>query len=93
MRCPSGLDLDVTLPHPLNRDHAFMNSKLLESKTYVKFKFISPVTLGIRLVGSSCLLSDVSRKKRREVAMNTGLSQQTQLKVPSRLGSNEREIA
>ena len=93
MRCPSGLDLAVTLPHPLNRDHAFMNSKLLESKTYVKFKFISPVTLGIRLVGSSCLLSDVSRKKRREVAMNTGLSQQTQLKVPSRLGSNEREIA
>ena len=59
MRSPSGLDLDVTLPHPLNRDHAFMNSKLLESKTYVKFKFISPVTLGIRLVGSSCLLSDV----------------------------------
>lgn len=70
-----------------------MNSKLLEFKTYVKFKFISPVTLGVRLVGSPCLLSDVSGKKGREVAMNTGLSQQTQLKMSSCLGSDEREIA
>ena len=70
-----------------------MNSKLLEFKTYVKFKFISPVTLGVRLVGSPCLLSDLSGKKGREVAMNTGLSQQTQLKMSSCLGSDEREIA
>lgn len=70
-----------------------MNSKLLEFKTHVKFKFISPVTLGVRLVGSPCLLSDVSGKKGREVAMNTGLSQQTQLKMSSCLGSDEREIA
>ena len=31
-------------------------------------------------------------KKRREVAMNTGLSQQTQLKMPSRLKGDSLEI-
>lgn len=37
--------------HRLNRDHAFMNSKLLGTKTYVPVQIHIPVTSSIRLVG------------------------------------------